>query len=75
MKQNDTYYGIGDTVPLKLIESINDYYNEVGINSFWEFIYYGGFPEYVEAYIHPSDDMRDTPMFNEIQQAYISAYV
>ena len=38
MKQNDTYYGIGDTVPLKLIESINDYYNEVGINSFWYFI-------------------------------------
>ena len=50
MAGKNTYYGIGDIIPLHLIETIKDYYNKVGTNSFWDFIYHGGFENYAMAY-------------------------
>lgn len=38
-------------------------------------VWNGKWQEYAMDYIHPADDLRNTEMFEEIQQAFINAYV
>jgi hypothetical protein len=68
------FYPIGSLIPMDQINILIDKINEIGINSFRYQIQAGRFPEFAYAYIHPCDEMLETPMFSEIQECYIAEY-
>jgi hypothetical protein len=71
---HNSYYGIGDIIPNDLINTLTSIIDKKGINNFQKMIHDGMFPHYAYAYIHPCDEMHNTPMFREIQKCYIAEY-
>lgn len=68
------HYSIGDMIPLESITLLSNLYSLVGKDRFRDIIWNDIYPEFAMAYIHPCDDMRSTPMFDGIQDAFINAY-
>ncbi len=61
---------INDFCLQEMINFIRNY----GFNAFKDSVYHGAFSEYYNFYIHPSDEMKDTDSFQDIQRAFINAY-
>lgn len=67
--------GIGEMVPREYIKTMSDYIEGNGVGAFNHAVWHGAFGALAFAYIHPHNDMKDTPRFKDIQQAFLNAYV
>ena len=69
------YYNIGDIVSTIQIEDMTKFLKEFGYEAFKSAVFYGAFSELSMAYIHPCEEMKSTDNFQDIQKAFINAYV
>lgn len=69
-----SYAGIGENVKEADRQLISEHLSNHGVETFNTDVFYGLFEEVAFAYIHPSDEMRNTPDFKIIQNAFINAY-
>jgi len=66
---------MGEMVSDIQIKYMNDFINKHGEEAFKDAVFHNAFEGVAFAYIHPCDEMRNTPNFDVIQKAFINAYV
>ena len=67
--------GIGEMVHSSQVNAMNEFIADFGEQAFKVAVFHGMFFEVAYAYIHPHDDMKSTAGFQDIQRAFINAYV
>ena len=66
---------VGDMVNQREIDYMNAFIKAHGHKAFMAAVFFGAFSSLSFDYIHPCDEMRSTEGFEDIQKAFINAYV
>jgi len=67
--------GMGEMVDAYQIGSMTNFITRFGEEAFISAVFNGAWSEISYAYIYPCDEMKETEQFQNIQKAFINAYV